>query len=148
MDVKDFGKETVNPTCSLIDANMLDESLTGKMLKIDLPKTSKNVDQAFNFGGSLLQGVGENTKKVIYHIYYEGEDNIEIVLSAKYSNVMIYYDIANIQLKKGMNTLEVVLTDKNWETLGELEYIAVYLGGKTGEPARTIYIVDSVIYEK
>ena len=47
-----------------------------------------------------------------------------------------------------MNAVEITLAAKSWEKLGKIEYIAMILGGKTGEPARNIYIADNVIYEK
>lgn len=147
-NIKDFGKETVTPTCAIVDANTVDASLTGKMMKVDVPAVGKGREQAFAVKGSLLNGIGESASKLIFHVYYTGEDNAQFVISAKYKNIMVYYDLATLNLQKGMNTIEINLTDKEWATLGGIEYLSMYLGGREGEPARTVYIVDSVIYDK
>ena len=76
------------------------------------------------------------------------DDEVEIAFSAKYKNQPDYIDLTTKKLQKGMNTIEISMADKNWNKLGDIEYIAVYLGGKQGEPARTLYIADSVIYGK
>ena len=84
---------------------------------------------------------------MVIHIYYEGDDEVAFIVSAKHKKQMTYFDLTSVKLTKGMNTIEITLASKNWEKLGDIEYIAMYLGAKKGEPARTIYIVDSVIYE-
>ena len=147
-NVKEFGKETVTPTCTLIDANKIDSSLSGKMMKIDVPSVGKGKEQAFTVKGSLLNGIGESASKLIFHVYYTGDDDVQFVISAKYKNVMVYYDLATLNLQQGMNTIEINLTDKEWATLGGIEYLSIYLGGQEGEPERTVYIIDSVVYDK
>ena len=148
VNLGDIAKEDVQPTVSLVDANNIDAAYSGKMLKIDLPKARAEKWQSFNFKGALLSGVGENTLKIILHVYYPGDDEVEIAFSAKYKNQPDYIDLTTKKLQKGMNTIEISMADKNWNKLGDIEYIAVYLGGKQGEPARTLYIADSVIYGK
>ena len=61
---------------------------------------------------------------------------------------MIYYDLATVTLKKGLNEIEVPLAAKNWATLGDIEYLALYVGGRDGETARSLYFVESVTYNK
>jgi hypothetical protein len=148
MSESEFKKEAITPTVSIIDANTVDASLTGKLVKVALSQTANNVAQSFNARGKIIEGVGENTSKIILHVYYDGEDNVSFIVSAKHKKQMTYYDLASTKLKKGMNTIEINLGSKNWEKLGNIEYVAMYLGAKKGEPARTIYIADSVIYEK
>ena len=148
VSLTDFGKDGVSPTCQMIDANTIDATLTGKMIKVDLPEVRSGKEQSFTIKGSLLDNIGPSGSKLIFHVYYTGEDNVQFVISAKYQNMVIYYDIASVYLKKGMNVVEVNLTDKNWTSLGEIDFLTVYLGGSEGEPARSVYIVDSIIYEK
>ena len=47
-----------------------------------------------------------------------------------------------------MNAIEINFAATSWEKLGKIEYVAMILGGKKGEPARTVYVADSVIYKK
>ncbi|MBO7344739.1 MAG: DUF4091 domain-containing protein, partial [Clostridia bacterium] len=148
VNVKDFGKDGVTPTCQIVDANTVDATLTGKMVKVDLPETRKGKEQSFTIKGSLLNGIGANGAKLVFHVYYNGEDNTQFVISAKYKNMMIYYDIATTNLHKGMNAIEINLTDKDWSIFGGVEYLTIYVGGRDGESARTVYFVDSIIYEK
>ena len=61
---------------------------------------------------------------------------------------MLYMDLVSTKLVKGMNVVEVELTSKNWEKLGAIDYVIFYLGGKKGEPSRTVYLVDTVAYAK
>ena len=147
-NAQDFTKEGVTPAYSLVDASSVDASLTGKLVKLDIPQTAKNVSQSFRMTGSLLNGIDEKADKVIFHIYYAGEDNPKLTLSGKHKNQKILVDMSSVTLQKGMNTISVSLTSLSWEKLGEIEYVAFYLGAKNGEPARTIYIANTVIYGK
>ena len=147
MSASEFKKESVTPTVEIIDANTVNADLTGKLVKVDVPQTPNNVAQSFNIRGKIIEGVGAKASKMIIHIYYEGDDEVAFTVSAKHKKQVTYYDLTNVKLTKGMNTIEITLASKNWEKLGDIEYIAMYLGLKKGEPARTIYIADSVIYE-
>ena len=148
MSTDEFKKEGVTPTATIVDANTVDGTLTGKLVKIDLPKTANNVAQSFNARGKILEGVGATAAKMVLHVYYEGEDEVNFIVSAKHAKQLTYYDLTSTKLKKGMNTIEITLAGKNWDKLGNISYIAMYLGAKKGEPARTVYIADSVIYQK
>ena len=148
MSTDEFKKEGVTPTATIVDANTVDGTLTGKLVKIELPKTANNVAQSFNARGKILEGVGATAAKMVLHVYYEGEDEVNFIVSAKHAKQMTYYDLTSTKLKKGMNTIEITLAGKNWDKLGNISYIAMYLGAKKGEPARTVYIADSVIYQK
>jgi len=61
---------------------------------------------------------------------------------------MLYYDLISVTLKPGMNEIVVPLGAKNWSSLGEIEYLAMYLGDKSGSPARSLYFVENVVYGK
>ena len=146
--VGDFTKETVMPTFTLIDGATVDAMLGGKVAKIDLPATSTETLQAFRISGKLVQAIGESASKYVMRIYYTGEEETELVISAKHKKAMIYYDLATVTLKKGLNEIEVPLAAKNWATLGDIEYLALYVGGRNGETARSLYFVESVTYNK
>jgi hypothetical protein len=144
----DFKKEGVKPTVSYVNASTVNSEFTGTFAKVDLKEVAKKTAQSFNVRGKLIEGIDASTSKVIVHVYYEGEDNVPFVISAKHAKQTIYFDIANVKLKKGMNAIEINFAATSWEKMGKIEYVAMILGGKTGEPARTIYIADSVIYKK
>ena len=144
----EFTKESVTPTFTLVDGNTVDGSLDGKIAKIDLPAVAPETLQSFRMSGKLVAGIGENTSKYVLRVYYTGEEETEFILSAKHKKAMIYYDLATVTLKQGLNEIVVPLAAKNWATLGEIEYLALYVGGKEGEAARSLYFVDSVTYDK
>lgn len=144
----EFIKESVTPVFTLTDASNVDSSLSGQVAKIDLPATMDGTEQSFRVAGNLVNGVGENAAKFIMRIYYAGSDEVKFIISAKHKKAMLYYDLASVTLKPGMNEITVPLGAKNWSSLGEIEYFAMYLGGKSGEPARSLYFVDNVIYDK
>ena len=146
--VSDLSKETVTPVATMIDANTVDETLTGKLIQVDVPQSNNNSEQAFRLKGSLLNGIDETTSKVVFHVYYGGEDDLKCVFSAKYMNNPVYFDLANANLKKGMNNIEIVFEEKDWSISGNIDYLSIYLGEGKGQPARTIYLSDSVVYEK
>ena len=144
----DFNKEGVKPTVSYVDASTVDSELTGTLAKVELGEVAKNTAQSFNVKGKLFEGLDASTSKMIIHVYYEGEDDVPFVVSAKHAKQLIYFDLANVKLKKGMNAIEINFAATSWEKLGKIEYVAMILGGKKGEPARTVYVADSVIYKK
>ncbi len=144
----DFTKETVTPTFTLVNGNAVDASMDGRVAKIDLPAVEEGSLQSFRMRGDLIKGVGENTSKMILHVYYTGSDEVEFVISAKHAKAMIYYDLATATLKQGMNEIVIPLSAKNWSSLGAIEYLALYVGGKEGEEARSLYFVDTVVYDK
>ena len=56
--------------------------------------------------------------------------------------------VTTVTLKQGMNEIVVPLGAKNWASLGGIEYLAMYVGNKEGESARTLYFVETVVYDK
>lgn len=146
--LSNFGKETVTPEVALIDASSVDVSLTGKMIKIDVPQSNMSKEQAFQMKGDLVKDINEKITKATFHIYYNGEDNVKYVMSAKYQKNPIYFDLATVNLKKGLNTIDLNFSEKDWSTSGYIDYFAVYLGEGNGQPARTIYLVDTVLSGK
>lgn len=148
VSLSDFEKETVKPTTSLMDASTLDETLEGKLIKVDVPSSNANSEQAFRMKGELIRGINENTSKFILHVYSDSEEDTKFVVSARYQNNPVYFDIANTMLHKGMNTVEVKFEEKDWSVSGYIDYLSFYLGEGNNQPARTVYFGDSVIYRK
>lgn len=143
-----FFAQTVTPTFSLVDGSHISSTLNGGIAKVELPSVAVDSVQAFCMKGSMLSDVGENSSKYIMHIYYQGFDEPTLVISAKHKKAMMYYDLTTVKLKKGMNEIVISLAGKNWKNLGEIEYLAFYVGDKSGEPQRSLYFVDCVAYNK
>lgn len=149
----EFTEEEVIPTMTLVDSSSVNSVLSGQIAKVDLPttiveETEENLNQAFRVSGNLIKGIGENTSKFIMRVYYEGTDSPNFIISAKHQKAMMYYDLVSVTLKQGMNEIVVPLGAKNWSSLGGIEYLAMYVGNKEGEPARTLYFVETVVYDK
>lgn len=138
---EDFSEEGVNPVVSV--GEWSDIGLTGA--KVELPASADGISQSFRVSGSLISGIGEGTDRVILHIYSE-EDGLPFIVSAKHSLSGPYVDMISTELHKGMNSVEISVGQKNWTRLGDIEYIVLYFGGSLGEPARTVYIEDIVLY--
>ena len=137
-----FSKEGVS-----VSASVVDEAF-GKAVKVDASEAGANTSQSFRLSGSFVSAFAQDVKKVLIHVYYDGEDEVPFVVAAKHKKSMLYMDLVSTKLVKGMNVVEVELTSKNWEKLGAIDYVIFYLGGKKGEPSRTVYLVDTVAYAK
>lgn len=138
---EDFSEEGVNPVISV--GKWSDIGLTGA--KVELPASADGISQSLRISGSLISGIGEGTDRVILHIYSE-EDGLPFIVSAKHSLSGPYVDMISTELHKGLNSVEISVGQKNWARLGDIEYIVLYFGGSLGEPARTVYIEDIVLY--
>ena len=143
-----FFKQTVSPVFSLVDGSAVSSELSGNIAKVELASVENDSVQAFCMKGEMLDSITENASKYIMRVYYDGTDEPEFVISAKHKKAMMYYDLTTVKLKQGMNEIVISLTGKNWKSLGEIEYLAFYVGGKAGEPQRSMYFVDCVLYNK
>ncbi|MBQ8685660.1 MAG: DUF4091 domain-containing protein [Clostridia bacterium] len=149
MQASDFTKEGAKPTYEAVaDASTVHNTLSGALAKIVLPEMSAKESQSFRMGGALSANIDGNTQKAILHIYYEGEDEALLEISSKYDAKSVYYDLLSTTLKKGMNEITLTFPTAEWTTKAQLEYLAVYLGGNTGEPTRTLYVKDIILYAK
>jgi hypothetical protein len=142
--VNNFGKEGVTPTAELVTSIIPERS--GNMVKVSVPAVESSKAQSFTMKGGFINGVGKGADKMLVHIYYEGDDMVPFVISGKHKKTSLYMDLVSTKLVKGMNVIEIALASKSWDKLGELDYVIVYLGNKRGDPARTLYIYDSVVY--
>ena len=139
-NIADITKETVKP-----EATIVSEGFETDHLKIALPTVAEG-EQSFRLGGALVAGVNAATSKVVLHIYYDGEDLPEVIVSGKYTGSRIYGDIGSFELKKGMNTIELSFGSKNWDKLGSLDYLCFIFSD--GTQARTLYLRDCIVYGK
>lgn len=149
MKASDFVKEGAKPTYEAVeDGSVIDGSLIGAFAKISLPAVSAKGSQSFRMGGALSANIDGNTQKAILHIYYAGTDEVLCEISSKYDAKSVYYDLLSTNLKQGMNEITLAFPTAEWTTNAQLEYLAVYLGGNTGEPVRDLYVKDIILYSK
>ena len=116
---------------------------------IDEEQTSFNTEmrQQFKVEGPLAENINDGLSRLIMHVYYEGEDNVSFALVAKHKKNSLLQELKTVELKKGMNEIIVSLTPINWAKLGEITYFRITLAdNSSGQPQRTVYIADTVIY--
>ncbi len=142
----DFAAEGVEPQFESADASSVAAGYTGVWAEITLPACEAETLQSFRMSGALLGGADKSANKMLLHIYYDGDDEPELMISAKHTKDVVYIGMANTKLKKGMNVVELSFAGKNWTRLGNMEFLAFNIGGAEGEPERALYIADSVIY--
>ena len=138
----------VSPTFTTVNGSSVDGTLTSQVAKIDMPATANGKNQAFRANGKIIEGLGSTTSKFVLRVYYGGEDGVKLVVRAKCSKQSLYNEFITVTLNKGINEIEIPVSAKNWDNLGDVEYLIFYLGEKTGEPARTLYFINSVVYDK
>ena len=145
-----FMSQSVTPTFTLVDGATVSAELNGMVAKVQIPAVNAEdeIVPAFCMKGEMIDCIGEKTSKYVIRIYYEGNDEVELVVSAKYKKAMMYYDLTTVKLKQGMNEISISFADKNWKSLFAVEHLAFYVGGKEGEPARSFYFADCISYNK
>lgn len=143
----DFTEGGVTPTFTATDASTVDDEYEGTWAKIDLPQAEADGVQSFRMRGALINGIGSGSDRMLLHVYYDGDDAPTCAISAKYSKQAIQSRLATVDLHKGMNTITISLSSKNWSRLGTLDYFTIRLGEESTS-AQTLYIVDTVVYNK
>lgn len=155
-DITALGESDI--TLETVDANSVDSAYDGKWMAvtlgttfIDEEQTSFNTEmrQQFKLEGALAEGINGGLNKLIMHVYYEGEDNVKFALVAKHKNNSLLQELKTVELRKGMNEIVISLTPINWAKLGDITYFRITLAdSENGQPQRTVYIADTVIYAK
>ena len=155
-DVSAMGES--NLSFELVDANSIDSAYSGTWAAvtlgttfIDEEQTSFNTEmrQQFKIEGALTEGIRSGLNRLIMHVYYEGDDNVSFALVAKHKNNALLQELKTVELHKGMNEIVISLTPINWANLGEITYFRITLAdNESGQPQRTVYIADTVIYAK
>ena len=143
----DFAEEGVAPEFASVAANTVDSSFAdGTWAKLTLPQTQAETYQSFRAAGAVMRGINKTTGKVLMHVYYNGDDAPELSISAKHAKDEVYIGMNTVTLAKGMNTIELSFMGKNWNRLGNLQFLSFTVGSNGGEQARELYIVDTVVY--
>lgn len=124
--------------------------VSGKVLRLSLKAAGTNAKQSVIISAGAFTGaIAAGTEKAVLHLYYDGDEPLDVALSAKYGKKTYPSEIGmQITLTRGMNSIEWNVGQNNWESLGELEYLLVEVG-KAGDPAREdVYLGELVIYSE
>lgn len=91
--------------------------------------------------------VGADTEKIVMTVFNEGEENIRLTVRFKYAFEELHYDIGQMTLLPGKNTLTIgSLYAYDWDYYGGLEEIFLYVGER-GEIVPSLVIADVVVYQ-
>lgn len=119
--------------------------------KADIAETKLSY-QDFLMTSDIFSAVNEDTNKIVFTIYYDGEEEIPFSVYAKYKNKRPddpeYFSLLNTTLKKGENVIELSVAYTNWKSKGGIECLRPRLGADKENPARAIYFKTIVVYAK
>ena len=87
-------------------------------------------------------------KKAVMHVYNPSGENVKLSVSVKYSKKTTLIDLASVELKPGMNEIELPTGAINWTGLGKAESMTFIFGDTKNEAARTIYLGDLTVYNE
>ena len=126
-------------------------ALTGESdtwMNVKVGKAGSKKWQNFKWTNELFSSLDQSSKKLVFHIYLDGENDLQLTISAKYKNNAILSDLSKCTLKPGMNVVTISGLDAfEWNRLGSVEYLAFYLGEKKGNAAvNGLYIADVSAY--
>ncbi len=110
--------------------------------------------QKLALSGQVISGINQTTKSIVLNVYYNPEDENAtqyMKLSFKYENSDIGVQKGLVNLKKGMNRIEITnIYAENWAKYGELKSIEINYAD-TAEPraaVENVYIKDLIIFDR
>lgn len=153
-----FSKGNVTPTMEIVSASEIyaerNEALTAEknnMLQITLDAIM-NRAQRVKFMGDLIEGLDQNAKTLVIHLYIPPNDSgaqeeVAFELLCQVKGQEIARSLYKATLKTGKNVLEIPLTSVNWGKT-KVEYLMMNFGDSSNSSQRQVCIKDVVIYEK
>lgn len=134
--VIDYGKATLNGE---------------EYFKADIAETKLSY-QDFLMTSDIFSAVNEATNRIVFTIYYDGEEDLPFTVYAKYKKKRAdepeYFALINTTLKKGENVIELSVAYTNWKSKGGIECLRPRLGADKENPARTLYFKKIAVYAK
>lgn len=138
---------------SVVEASTLGLTDGGNYLQLRLSPTNGAVQCAL-LSNEAITKVGSGTKKIVFNIYFDGEENETqyLRIQFKYKNEKIYSEKIVTELKKGLNTFEINnIYSYDWKKYGGLEN--VYFGFTKSKDEVTkeitkVYVKDISIFDK
>lgn len=137
-----FEKGSIQPTLTV----------SGTGLKVSIPATTRFDigEQEFYMVGANLSYLNVNTKKIILHIRYNGNDKPIIHINGKFANSKMNNEITSAVLNKGNNIIVVDLSTRDMSISGLLEKLIFSFYKQEGQrtmPAREFRIDAISFYE-
>lgn len=120
---------------------------SGEFVKLSVGATQGKW-QSVRYDNAVLQNLGQNTSKMILHIYNAGESDIPFKILTKYSGYNLNVEYITTVLRPGMNTVTVSgVSGFNWERYKSVEYMDWYFSETSeGGEALSIYLQDITVY--
>ena len=142
LDLTSFEKGSVKPTLTI----------SGTGIKVSIPATTRLDigEQEFSMGGVNLSYLKANTKKIVLHIRYNGNDRPTLHINGKFANSKINNELTSATLNYGNNMIIVDLSTRNMDVNGLLEKLifSFYkLEEETTMPAREFRLDAISFYE-
>ncbi|MBQ5929620.1 MAG: hypothetical protein IIX02_02405, partial [Clostridia bacterium] len=111
-----------------------------------------NRAQRVKFMGDLIEGLDQNAKTLVIHLYIPPNDSgaqeeVSFELLCQVKGQEIARSLYKATLKTGKNVLEIPLTSVNWGKT-KVEYLMMNFGDSSNSSQRQVCIKDVVIYEK
>ena len=136
-----FAERTVEPA--------LDKTAEGWNISLAEIGDPDLADQSFNLLLNGVAAVDVNTRALVLHVWYEGDDEAELMLNGKFKNNNIASTLATCNLVKGENVITIDLSLKDMNALGALERLTFsFARAEEGAdiPAHTFTLKDLVYY--
>ena len=120
---------------------------SGNFVRLSVGAT-QGMWQSVRYENAILQNLGQNTSKMILHIYNAGESDIPFRILTKYSGYNLNIEYITTILKPGMNTVTISgISGFNWNRYNSIEYMDWYFSETSeGGEAVSIYLQDITVY--
>lgn len=148
-----YGAQTIERGFESLNATVAAETVTapdgqsGEFVRLSVGATQGKW-QSVRYDNAVLQNLGQNTSKMILHIYNAGESDIPFKILTKYSGYNLNVEYITTVLQPGMNTVTVSgISGFNWSRYGSIEYMDWYFSETSeGGNAVSVYLQDITVY--
>ena len=134
-----FEKDNATVTTEIVNGGLFGES--GQMVKLTLGEVLSK-SQRIRIVSNELKALTAQQKKIVMSIYCSDIDGVlPMMVSISTTNSKYLREVINVQLKNGLNEVEISLNAINFDSVGIIQYFAIQLGDTdegTIEPVRTI----------
>lgn len=143
-----FTEDPATFTAEKIDGTTIGAS--GEFIKLSYDEITDEAQRVILTSSVLSDKVGAQSSKMVFNIYNAGSEEIKITLSVKYKKSSIYTAEPAVMLKPGNNTIEINVSNRNWQKSGKIDKVRFWVGeGSEGYFApKTIYIGQIYVYTK
>ena len=142
-----FKKDTAKVTATIVDGTTL--GLDGQFVKLDVGAIQEDYQMIILEENPVFEKLNETVNKVVFAFYNDGDENVSVTMDVKYKKEKLYLSIPEVVMtSKQMTYVEIPLLNINWAKSGNLEHIRFTIGDAEGQPDRTIYVKDIIIFDK